>query len=109
MYAGPEIRRCFHSREDDADPPCPGASDDLGEILLQARDWQTSQAVVGAKLDDEDLHVAGKRPVEAAQTTRGCVTRNARVDDLVRIPRFPQTSLNERRHGRVLREAIASR
>ncbi len=109
MYAAPEIGRRLHSREHHADAPCPGARDDLGQVLFQARDWQTSQAVVGAQLDDENLHVAGKRPVEAAQTTRGCVTRNARVDDLVRIPRFPQTCLDERRHGLFLREPIARR
>ena len=104
--SGSEIGRCFHSRENHLDISRLCTRDDLCEVLLQTRHWKTSQPVVGAELDDEDLHIARERPLEAIQPSCGGITRDTSVDDFVRISRILQSLLNERRNRLVLPKTI---
>src|SRR5262245_27193602 len=68
-----EIRRCFHTSEDDLDALRLRARDDLGEVAFELSDRKPAQAVIRTELDDENLDVARERPVEPAEPACRCV------------------------------------
>ena len=76
-----EVRRRFHSGEDDGDVLRLGPLDDRRKIRLEFGGWKTAKAVVSAERDDENAHVSGERPVKPAEAARGRIARYARVHD----------------------------
>ncbi len=108
LVLGPCARRRVHPGEEDDDVALLRAFDDGGEVLLRLGDGLAAQKVVRAEFENQEAHVARvERPVEAAQTRRGGVARNTRVDDLVFKPVGVELLLQERGIALGWREAVA--
>lgn len=69
----------LHPAEQDPRAAGPGARDDVGEIRPDDRQRDALQAVVPAKLDDEDRRILGKRGVEPRAALRSRVAPAAGV------------------------------
>ena len=87
-----EIRGRLHASQDHAHLPGLRLLDDLREIGAQVLRGQAAQPVVGAKRDDQHLHVAGHRPLEAPQAAGRRVAGNTGIHHLEVQPRRAQLS-----------------
>jgi hypothetical protein len=91
------VSRREHPGEDDAGAAGLRAADDLAQVPARLGDGLAAQVVVGAEFDDDEAHVAGERPVEAAQAAGRSVARNPRVNYLVLVSVSIQLLLEQRR------------
>jgi len=74
-----------HSGEDDLARRVMAANgvDDGLEVIAGAVNGDTAEAVVGAKLKDEDVSGLAQGPVDSASSVGGCFTADAGVNDLI--------------------------
>jgi hypothetical protein len=76
--------RRLHGAQQDTDSSLLRAFDDLCEVPLDCRYPYTIESIVGAKLHDEHINVAGQRGVEPPDAVGRRIAVHARVDNLGR-------------------------
>src|SRR5207237_5947527 len=85
-----EIARRIHAGKQDLDVACLQTLDELVEILIDDRGRNSPKRIVGAKFKNYRLGVRRYRPLKPRECRRGCVARDARIDDCDVIAFLPQ-------------------
>jgi len=101
MKLAPVIRshvgRTLQTRQQHGHVPLARTTEDLREIPFHLVGRQPPEAVVAPERDDENPHVAVKRPIQPAQPSRRRVARHAGVHDLETIAAPVEPPLEDRR------------